>query len=712
MKKTAQILFFLFLFILASFEDAYAAGCSVSISPSEVLTDSTTGFTVTVNNTGDNPIQFVKIPTNFDSNFTVGDASSSGWDLSLVAGGYGMVGGSISAGNSNDFGINGTVSGIEATINWNLEASENADGSDLFSCNSLSINSVTQLAEVPQPEPTAAPLPVPTISNVSTTVGSVSAVLTWNTDINSSGVVSFGTTSGYGSNKYTSNNTFHSVSITGLSASTTYHYKIESSSEGGSRITTDNTFTTGAAGVNTTITSVVTTTVTTTTTNTVTKTLLDTTPPTIRFKTNFKKIYEQSPLVEIASTDGTGVARIEYSVDGGENYFPVSMETIGSKSVTSEFTPNAFEDGDYSLLVRVTDTTGNKVLSKKVQFTIDRLPPRVGPLTIMAGPLMINTNSSDITDLLVGVEYKFIVSSAGGPNKISMTCNDSIFDFSKNIETGVWTSKIKFSKSQKCDPIFNAIDGAENEQEVVGHQLSVNSLGQLINGTVTVYWYDDFEKKFVVWDAMPYGQINPIVTNESGGYSFLLPKGKYYLEARAVGKRTSVSNIITTSETVMVNDDWDLQDMWKFWQPKQEKILNLNKVGDNIWRDTNFTLPSLTLENLNTINIRGKFSVVGLLSSWSVGTNDYLKELDILNLQKINTYSILIQESKSSANSLKRRGGYENTIYADVDGEILLESDIAGMPTTWIVDRFGKVVKTKVGEITAESVLEVLNNID
>ena len=95
-----------------------------------------------------------------------------------------------------------------------------------------------------------------------------------------------------------------------------------------------------------------------------------------------------------------------------------------------------------------------------------------------------------------------------------------------------------------------------------------------------------------------------------------------------------------------------------------------------------------------------------------MGTNDYLKELDKLNLQKINIYPILIQESKSTANSLKRRGGYENTIYADIDGEILLESDIVGMPTTWIVDRFGKVIKSKVGEITTESVLEILNSKD
>lgn len=712
MRKTAQIIFVSFALFFVSTSFAFA-GCTVSISPSETLINNSATFTLNVSNSGDNPIIYVKIPTGFDANVTVNDATSSGWELSLGPGGFGMVSGSIASGSSQDFQVSTIVGGTVGTVTWNLEASESGDGSNAFACNSVSSNLVSALTPTPTPEPTAPPLPTPVITNVSTSVGSTSAVITWNTDITSSGVLSYGTTSGYGSSKSTSSGTSHSVSISSLSASTTYHYKIENTSAGGTTVTTDNTFTTGAAGATTTITSTVTTTVTTTTTNTVTKTLTDTTPPSIRYKTVFKKIYEEAPLVEIVSSDGTGIARIEYSIDGGENWSPIDIgDNIGGKQITSNFTPPIIEDGDYSFLIKVIDTTGNKSLTKEVKFTIDRLPPRVGPLTVMAGPLIINNDSSDRMELLIGVEYKFILSSAGGPNSISLSCNGQKYDFQKNNDIGVWTAKIKFEKSGECVPKITAIDGAGNIQEIEENKLIINNLGQAKNSTITVYWYDDYEKKFVRWDGEPYGQINPINTNDLGGYSFLLPAGKYYLEAKAVGKRTSVSNIVEINEASYINDDWDLSPVWKFWQIREQKIINPKKLGSSEWKEINFILPKVNLNNLSTLDIRGKTTVVSLLSSWHPTTNSYLKVMDELAKNKYSVYPILIQEKESSAKALKRRGGYFLNIYADGDGELIVDNKVSGLPTTWIVNRFGQVVKTKVGEITYEEIVDVISKMD
>lgn len=472
-----------------------------------------------------------------------------------------------------------------------------------------------------------------------------------------------------------------------------------------------------------TITNTVTNTVTNTTTNVVTKTveIKDTIPPLVKYKTEFKKIYEEAPFVEIVSTDGTGIARVEYSIDGGENYLPIGMETIGSKSVSSEFTPDVTEDGDYSLQVRATDTTGNKQISKEVKFTIDRLPPRVGPLTVMAGPLIINSDSSGKMELLIGVEYKFILTSAGGPNSISLRCSEENYEFFKNNDIGVWTTKVKFSESGSCIPEITAVDGAGNKQQINSEKLIINNLGQAKNSTITVYWYDDYEKKFVKWDAEPYGQINPIMTNETGGYSFLLPAGKYYLESRAVGKRTSVSNIIVTNQTSYINDDWELSPAWKFWQiskawpmitlVKEVKQINPKVLGSNMFKEVNFALPKVNINSLSTLDIRGKSAVVSLLSSWHPATNNYLKVMDELTKNKYSVYPILVQEKESSATALKRRGGYGLNIYADPDGEILNDIKIEGLPTTWIVNRFGQIIKEKTGDISYEEVIEVLNSI-
>ncbi len=101
-----------------------------------------------------------------------------------------------------------------------------------------------------------------------------------------------------------------------------------------------------------------------------------------------------------------------------------------------------------------------------------------------------------------------------------------------------------------------------------------------------------------------------------------------------------------------------------------------------------------------------------MLSSWHPSTNDYLKVIDELIKNKYSAFPILVQEKETSATALERRGKYGANIYADPDGEILNEVVISGLPTTWIVNRFGQVVKTKVGGISFQEVLEVLNSID
>ncbi|MDB6026400.1 MAG: hypothetical protein JWM68_2623 [Verrucomicrobiales bacterium] len=97
----------------------------------------------------------------------------------------------------------------------------------------------------------ATPVGAPIISNVSAdNLSDVGATITWNTDVNSDSVVNYGLTTSYGTTS--SNSTMvvnHSRTLTGLSASTTYHYRVKSKNTAGQVATSgDFTFTTLAAG--------------------------------------------------------------------------------------------------------------------------------------------------------------------------------------------------------------------------------------------------------------------------------------------------------------------------------------------------------------------------------------------------------------------------------------------------------------------------------
>ncbi len=88
----------------------------------------------------------------------------------------------------------------------------------------------------------------PAISNVQAMgVTATSATITWTTDMASDSKVDYGLTTSYGSQATSASQvTSHSVTLTGLTAGTTYHFKCTSTNAYGTAVSTDYTFVTGS----------------------------------------------------------------------------------------------------------------------------------------------------------------------------------------------------------------------------------------------------------------------------------------------------------------------------------------------------------------------------------------------------------------------------------------------------------------------------------
>ena len=93
--------------------------------------------------------------------------------------------------------------------------------------------------------------PPPQISNIQVTVTSSTAIITWTTNKNATSRVNYGLTSQYGETVSSGTLvTSHSITLTGLTPSTTYHYQTQSADSTGSTGSySDKTFTTTAGAV-------------------------------------------------------------------------------------------------------------------------------------------------------------------------------------------------------------------------------------------------------------------------------------------------------------------------------------------------------------------------------------------------------------------------------------------------------------------------------
>lgn len=193
----------------------------------------------------------------------------------------------------------------------------------------------------------------PTVSNVqATNITATSATITWTTDEASSSTVDYGTSSSYGSTATGSGSTTtHSVNLTGLSAGTTYHYKVSS---------TDGNNNTGQSGDKTFTTS-------------------NTAPTVSSFSAS--PTSGTAPLTVNLSASGSDsdgyIAKYEWDFDGDGVY---DSDTGAIASATNIYS----SAGTYSAKVRVTDDGGATAVSSPVTISVSTAanqPPVVSSLS-------------------------------------------------------------------------------------------------------------------------------------------------------------------------------------------------------------------------------------------------------------------------------------------------------------------------------------------
>lgn len=656
------------------------ASCSVSVSPNNVVMGVSSVSQFAISNTGDQLANSVRIENPELIGYSIAQIDAEGWYGNGGGTRADFAGGYLEGGASSNFDLTLAETG-EVVSNISFEALISYDAGDTFeSCGSVSLQVV--------PAPVA-----PTISGVNLTVGNSSATLSWNTNLTATGRVNYGTTSGYGSSVVTDSGVTHTAGLTSLSPSTQYHYQIQVTSEGGTTSTADATFTTSAASVTTTTTTTVTNTVTTTNTQTVNQTVIlaDKSKPTVNVSTKLLKTYKEAPIVEGKVVDtgaiNAGIAKIQYSIDDGKNWLLVD-ESNGSRSASFNFVPEIYDDGNYVLLVKATDLSGNTGVSSKQTLVIDRLPPRIIHSLWRVGPIVLNAPYT----LLPGVTTNVSIQAIGGVIELSLIINDEVFKFNKNSENGLWEGEVVIGQSEYSDyqtgqkigssVMVRARDGGDNKiEEEIGNISQVSDLVIQPESKITVYKFDETTGRFKIWNGAVYGQNNP----EMGKFDWFLPTGRYFVKAKQKGYQNGVSQIfeVENSEVVSIKTSLDKLSFTNFWRSKN---LVVSHTGSVIPRQE-MELKGKTIKWVEESKFIGKDIKLHIIPSWDPRVAGLLAGLTSDDLV------VLPGSNQSSVDMLKLRGGYKAIMVADPDGVILSDIQGVNLPISLQINRRGMVAE-------------------
>jgi hypothetical protein len=715
------------------------SSCTVTLTPHSVSPGSITSLQMDVtNNDPDNDIQYLLV-LRPSADFTILGAINDNWVITAQTDQVTFESGDLPAPNTETFMIQAQAANVEAgAANWSVFVSDSPDGSGSQSCTSDTGTEITN----------GAPFQISDVT--ASTIAATSATIIWTTNRVGSSRVNYGKTAAYGSaaEDTAGSTTSHSVTLSGLSPSTTYHYQVKSQADDGAiGQSSDNTFITAVAPPLSA--APITSTGANVPGSTIQATPTETTPPTISLTTDLTKPFVRAPTISGEAADNAAVARVEYSVDAGQNWLPVDKITrvTGISHIRFSFTPLLTEDGNYRTKVRAIDSSGNIATSDVNTLVIDRLPPQTGPLVLSYGPETLTPNDRGTTDLLAGSSYKLTASAVGGPTTIAIVSTPleqlgatKTFSLTQSAETGLWTGSLSFATPGIYRLTAKSLDGAGNRTNRDILTATVTPAGRVVHaGTVTgisgaklaLYYFEPTTGTWQLWDGAPYDQPNPQYTKSNGSYSLLIPKGRYYLKVMASGHRSFTSNAFNVTASLGVASVIPLGDQPRVnLGPVSFAVPSLNWASQPLPPPANkpiagaaappligtqvpaFRLPTTTGGAKRNIDYEGRPTVYSFVTTWSPSSQAQFGPLAAVQANHdVNVVPVFSQEHETMVGVYLSTAGSGLTGLVDPDGTLVPSLQLSAVPQHIFVDRSGRIKKVMLGVLSKDQLLDQLGRL-
>jgi hypothetical protein len=470
---------------------------------------------------------------------------------------------------------------------------------------------------------------------------------------------------------------------------------------------------------------------------------VETVAPAVAVSTDLSRPVTTGVKLSGSASDNVAIARVDYSLDGGKNWIVIeSPQGLGGKRVSYSFLPTA-EDGNYDLVVRATDTSGNMATTKSATLVIDRLPPRMGSELVSFGSQVVAPDSSGRWQAAVDVNQTIVMNAVGGPVTMIVAVTpdgkarpSQNFYMRRDDDSGLWSGVMSFRKAGTYHLTVTAADGGgarvrRTLPDVVVAPAArvVAKSGRILAGAkVSLYYRRPGASTWLLWSGEEYGQENPQRTRADGVFGFLVPKGTYYLKAEAAGYQTLVTRQFSvdrptplvptlsmdTRPTLRLGS-WSVALPWVSLtrtavDAKAPKTVAGGTAGALVGHVLpSFRLPTTSGAIATPVSLTGKPTLVSALATWAPSTAEQLPALAQLGLHdEITVAPLYLGEHTGKVQTALARAGYDLSALVDSSAALTDSLGVPNVPVHYVLDRRGKVVEVISGVTPAERLLASL----
>ena len=435
----------------------------------------------------------------------------------------------------------------------------------------------------------------PVISNIQTSVTNSTATITWDSNESASSLVGYGLTASYGdTNSIATLTTSHSLTLTGLTPGTLYHYQVGSSdANGNSTSSIDLIFTTN--------------------------TTVDNTPPVI---SNIQASVTDSSATITWDSNESASSLVGYGLTAsyGDTNSMATLTTSHSLTLTG-LTPETL----YHYQVGSSDANGNSNISIDLTFTtnttVDNTPPLISNIqaSVTDSTAAITWDSNESASSLV--DYG-LTASYGDTNSIAtLTTSHSLTLTGLTPGTlyhyQVGSSDANGNSTSSIDLTLTTSTTADNTPPVIS-----NIQASVTDSTATITWNTNEVANSLVDYGLTngYGESNfvaALVTAHSLTLTGLTPETLYYYQVSSIDASNNMSgsftdNLIFTTATTPDNSD-DLVAHWPLNEgtgviagDKSQQGHNGTLINNPVWNGTELLFDGIDdYVNVGTLDIPG-----------------------------------------------------------------------------------------------------------